>query len=204
MKNILLCTSSENILKHWRESLINVYTNLINITSEVGLTKCLESDSDVILVLDRNFFINSKDYIRSILETYPSVSILLMDDCPAYRIGKEFLALGIKGYGNSRLSSIHLIQALGVIDDGKVWLYPDFIQNLIKEVSPSNQEKHIDGLDKLTNKEREIAEYVANGCSNKIIASKSEVTESTVKVHLRSIFNKLHVSDRLSLALLLK
>ena len=204
MDKILLCSQSKNIQEHWRESLIHVYSNLVSVTSQSGLEKCLEESSNIILLLDGNFFTNSKEYIKSILEIKPNTKIIYMDDCPNYKEGKKLLAYNIKGYGNSRLSSIHLLQAISVVNSGNVWLYPEFIQELIKDITPSTVPKESQILDKLTSKEREIANFIAQGCSNKVIAKTANISESTVKTHLRSIFEKLHVTDRLSLALLLR
>lgn len=204
MIRILLCTNLHTILEHWRESVTQVYGNVININSERGLTKCLDTYSNVFLILDSNFFTNQKDYIRSILEAYPKTRILYLDDNPTFKIGKELLALGIKGYGNSRLSSINLIQAIEVIKSNNIWLYPEFVQQLIKESIHKESNPNEDKLNILTCKEREVANFVANGYSNKIIAQKCNVSESTVKVHLHSIFNKLEITDRLSLALMFR
>lgn len=204
MKNILLCTLSDSLLEHWKESIINVYSNLIVINSEKGLLKSLDNNPDAILVLDCNFFINSKDYVRSLVESYPKINILYMDDSPSFKVGKELLPLGIKGYANSRLSSIHFLQALGIVNDGKVWLYPEFIQKLIAEASIVSNRQDNEDIEILTSKEKQLALLVARGYSNKIIALKLDIAESTVKVHLRSIFRKLHVTDRLSLALIFR
>jgi len=204
MKKILLCTNSENLLEHWRECIINVYSNVIIINTEKGLLKTLDDNPESILLLDCNFFINSKDYVRSLIESYPKINILFMDDCPSFKIGKELLPLGIKGYANRRLSSIHLLQAISIINDDKVWLYPEFVQKLIQEASVVSKVEDNKDLDLLTNKEKQLALLVSRGYSNKIIALKLDITESTVKVHLRSIFKKLHVADRLSLALIFR
>ena len=51
-------------------------------------------------------------------------------------------------------------------------------------------------LDALTNREREALSYVTKGCSNKDIAEQLGVREITVKVHLKSVFRKLGVSNR--------
>lgn len=204
MKNILLCTTSEHVLEHWRESIINVYSNLIVINSEKGLLKTLDDNPEAILVLDCNFFINEKDYVRSLLECYPNVNILFMDDCPSFKVGKELLPFGIKGYANSRLSSIHFLQAINLINDGKIWLYPEFVQKLIQEASVISNDEYNKDIELLTNKEKQLALLVARGYSNKIIALRLDIKESTVKVHLRTIFKKLHVTDRLSLALIFR
>ena len=201
---ILLCTESKTLLEHWKASLVDTFSNLINITSEKGLVKCLDNDSDTVLLLDSNFFANPRDYLISLKESYPSTRVLYMDDCPTFIVGKSFLPLGIKGYGNSRLSAVHLLQAISVISNGNIWLYSEFIQQLIKEVALTKDKIDLQKLSALTEKEQGIAKLVADGYSNKIIAIKSKVAESTVKVHLRKIYEKLHVTDRLSLALLVR
>ena len=53
----------------------------------------------------------------------------------------------------------------------------------------------------LTLREREIAELIGNGESNKQIARQLSITERTVKAHLTGIFRKLGIADRLGLAL---
>jgi len=201
---MLLCTQSKTLLDHWKASLVDTYSNLINITTETGLQKCLDNDSNVMLLLDSNFFINVKEYLKSLQESYPSVNTIFLDDCPTFRVGKSLLPFGIKGYGNSRLSAVYLLQAISVVNSGNVWLYPEFIQQLIKETALSNVKKDSDKLELLTTKEKEIAKLVSVGYSNKIIATKCKVAESTVKVHLRKVYDKLHVTDRLSLALLIR
>ena len=58
-----------------------------------------------------------------------------------------------------------------------------------------------DRLASLTPREGQIAELVASGASNKLIARQLDITDRTVKAHLSAIFQKLGVSDRLQLAL---
>jgi DNA-binding NarL/FixJ family response regulator len=45
---------------------------------------------------------------------------------------------------------------------------------------------------------------ILQGISNKVIAAELFISERTVKAHLTSIFKKLHIPDRLHLAILLK
>ena len=51
-------------------------------------------------------------------------------------------------------------------------------------------------IESLTGREREVLALVADGLSNREIASALEVSEHTVKFHLASIFGKLGVSSR--------
>ncbi|WP_258066246.1 response regulator transcription factor [Pseudoclavibacter sp. RFBA6] len=57
-------------------------------------------------------------------------------------------------------------------------------------------------LASVTSREREIARYVAQGMTNAEIASALFVSQATVKTHLASLFSKLHVTNRVQLALL--
>ncbi len=56
-------------------------------------------------------------------------------------------------------------------------------------------------VDTLTNRERTIVSWLTQGCRNREIATRLEIREQTVKNHLRSIFDKVGVSDRLELVL---
>lgn len=53
----------------------------------------------------------------------------------------------------------------------------------------------------LTRREREIVRLVAQGYRNRDLSQKMLIAEQTVKNHLRNIFEKLGVSDRLQLAI---
>lgn len=55
----------------------------------------------------------------------------------------------------------------------------------------------------LTARERQIAQAVADGLSNRDIAARFGITEQTVKNHLTSIYEKVGVPSRLQLALAL-
>ena len=52
---------------------------------------------------------------------------------------------------------------------------------------------------KLTKREREIIELIAEGLKNKEIAARLSISPATVRHHLSAIFAKLGVPDRLKL-----
>lgn len=57
--------------------------------------------------------------------------------------------------------------------------------------------------DMFTRREQEIMEHLHRGSQNKIIAHQLNISESTVKVHLRNIMKKLRVTNRTQVALLM-
>jgi DNA-binding NarL/FixJ family response regulator len=54
----------------------------------------------------------------------------------------------------------------------------------------------------LTERERQVVHLIAGGLSNKEIGRCLDVSESTIKVHLRHIFVKLGIHNRTALAAL--
>jgi DNA-binding NarL/FixJ family response regulator len=60
----------------------------------------------------------------------------------------------------------------------------------------------VDWAAPLTERERQVAQAVAAGASNKEIARQLGITERTIKAHTGAIFEKLAVRDRLQLSLL--
>jgi DNA-binding NarL/FixJ family response regulator len=64
-------------------------------------------------------------------------------------------------------------------------------------------EERTDRLSALTTRELQIARAVAEGRGNREIATQLGITEQTVKNHLTSIFEKVGVTSRLQLALVI-
>jgi DNA-binding NarL/FixJ family response regulator len=72
---------------------------------------------------------------------------------------------------------------------------------MIKSFSKNLKKVNHNELNKLSSREQEIASLVKEGLSNKEIAKHSNITERTVKAHLSSIYEKLHIKDRVALVI---
>ncbi len=138
-----------------------------------------------------------------LLRHSPHLKTVVLSDTPSFPEGTKLLSMGIRGYANTYIHREHLIQAIESVQSGNVWLYPEFMQQMIRQVTAAIPDRSTI-LDKLTEREAQTALLVCEGRSNKEIAVHLDITERTVKNHLTHIFEKLGVSDRLSLAILLK
>ena len=133
---------------------------------------------------------------------YPDVKILVLSANPNFNEGMTLLQKGVRGYGNLYMQKVHLLQALSTIKNNAVWLYPELMQSLI--LLGTNAVVNEGALETLSTREREVAKEIEKGASNKEIASALGITERTVKAHLSHVYEKLGVSDRLALAMLLR
>lgn len=108
--------------------------------------------------------------------------------------------MGIKGYLERNASSSSLRQAIQAIQHGNVWIEHEvmkhLIQNLDSVLNKGASEAWSDGL---TLREKETAHSLLKGKSNKEIAEIMNISERTVKSHLRNLFDKFEVNDRLAL-----
>ncbi|MCD8212913.1 MAG: response regulator transcription factor [Campylobacter sp.] len=145
-------------------------------------------------------------FIGEILQKLPNLKILILANEPKFSEGKSLLTIGIKGYANSHMQKIHFDDALETIRGGNVWLYPEFIQEMIGELTTSyaKNDAKKDGLDKLSGREKEIAQLIYKGLTNIEISQATNITLRTVKAHTTAIYNKLSVKDRIGLVLLMQ
>ena len=136
----------------------------------------------------------------------PGLRLFLLSDRPEPEEGLAFLKAGVVGYANTYSAPERLLEALDVVGSGGVWLGQQVIQQLILETAQAgaagkeNQAGEL--LRPLSPMERRVAELVAGGRTNLEIAAELGIVERTVKAHLTSIYGKLSVGNRLSLALL--
>jgi DNA-binding NarL/FixJ family response regulator len=120
----------------------------------------------------------------------------------------ELLKAGIRGYCSSNSSPEAIRDAVVAVQHGELWIRRSLTSRLIDELGKTTQKNRayrasLGLLHKLTQREYDIAERVANGQNNKQIAQACAITERTVKAHLTEVFQKLGVTDRLNLALFL-
>lgn len=135
---------------------------------------------------------------RQILEERPDQAICMLT--VSEQTSDLFAAVraGARGYLVKTVQLDDLCTGLHILRDGGSVVTPHLAAELLDEFarlaqgvreSPSEAEK-------LTGREREVLELVAQGSSNKEIAQKLVIAENTVKVHLRNILDKLHLRNR--------
>lgn len=208
----VLCATGDTIAHVWKENLKETKFKRKVIADEESLMKYLSkhNDSPSIVCLEDIWvgdkFDNLKELILALQEWYPNVSIMILSQYPSFSLGRTLLQLGVKGYGNARMMPVHLQDALNCIEKGDVWVYPEFVQMMIRTINTegSNHENSSALMDSLSPREKEIVDLIYKGYSNKEIATMADITLRTVKAHTASIYEKLNVKDRIALVLFLK
>jgi two-component system, NarL family, nitrate/nitrite response regulator NarL len=200
MKELLLFTQSQALANHWIASIEDDYKVIMH-TSE--LYPAFDKSKSQIILYDMQSFASLFDIVIAEAQD-AGVALFALTGLPLFEEGSMLLPAQVSGYGNAYMAKGNLLLALEVIREGKVWLYPEFIQELISQASHKPVAPRSVSTEDLTPKELEVSQLVAEGKTNKEVASALDITERTVKTHLTHIYEKLNISDRLSLALLFK
>ncbi len=156
------------------------------------------------IIVDFSMFDNTEHLITSIMYIKQKhAKVIVLHNKPEFQIVKKLLKHKISGYGNIMMDKTHILSAIKMANEDKIWLYPEFVSQLIMLV-----DNDLDTLDEkleiLTLREKDVAKLITKGCSNKDISEYLNISLNTVKVHLSKIFQKLNVKDRFGLTVLLK
>ena len=116
---------------------------------------------------------------------------------------RQAVLLGAMGIVKKEKAAEVLISAIERVHAGEAWLDPSLMAGVLTEMTRSSRgrktDPEADKIAALTNREREVIALVGEGIKSKEIAGRLFISETTVRHHLTSIFDKLGVADRVEL-----
>jgi DNA-binding NarL/FixJ family response regulator len=161
-----------------------------------------ESLPDVILMDIEMPRCDGLEATRNIKREMPHVKIVILtvsdDDYDLF----EAIKSGAQGYLLKDLEPSQLYEMLESISQGEAPLSGVVAAKILKEFARPSQDpaQGPDVVDRLTPREIDILELVVEGMTNKEIAQTLDISENTVKIHLRNILEKLHLQNRIQAA----
>lgn len=200
----ILLYSKSNFIKDELKKENSFFKELTVIKSLENIKKDIESNSSLVVLHHLNDFENDIDLFSNLLKEYKNIYLIALSNTPTNLEGCKLLRAGYKSYLHSLSNYQILKSAVESVVTGNIYLYPELMQFLVAQVGTIQENKKDKNLDILTPKEIEVLNLVAKGYSNSKISKELDIAEVTVKKHIGSMFQKLDVKDRLSLALILK
>lgn len=141
---------------------------------------------DVTLMDLRMPDMNGIDAIAAIRAEAPHARIVVLTTYAGDVQAAAALKAGAAGYLLKNLLRKELLETIRTVHSGKRRVPPQIAAEIAEHVAD----------DALTEREVEVLRAVAAGKSNKVIAAELDISEGTVKTHMRSILPKLEASDR--------
>ncbi|MCL4304211.1 MAG: response regulator transcription factor [Anaerolineae bacterium] len=144
---------------------------------------------------------NGLETVKIIKEEMPHVEVVMLTVSDNDEDLFQAIKNGAKGYLLKNLEPQQLYEMLDRVRQGEAPLSGAMAAKILQEFrQPPPEVKQREVTDELTSREIEVLEEVVKGASNKEIADLLNITENTVKIHLRNILEKLHVQNRIQAA----
>jgi len=142
---------------------------------------------------------------RQIKREFPHIGIIALTMYDEQQYIFDLVRAGATGYLLKDTESAQIVEAIRAIYRGESLIHPSVASKILAEFSLLAQKKgkkpSWEDHD-LTEREITVLRLVADGKTNKEIANNLDLSEKTVKNHVRNIFHKLQVYDRTQAAIL--
>jgi two-component system NarL family response regulator len=123
---------------------------------------------------------------RTILAGYPEARLIALTSYEGEEDIRCALAVGVKAYLTKDVLREELVRAIHAVHAGKSYLPPRIAAAMAVQ---SNRQQ-------LSAREMDVLKLIARGLGNRQIAFKLDIAEDTAKNHVKSIYSKLGVQDR--------
>ena len=147
---------------------------------------------------------NSIQIVKSAKQNYPETKIIVMDLIPLQADVLEFVKAGVSGFILKDANVSDFYKTIHSVYKGTKVLPPHLTGTLFSQIvehaivgsSPSIINKSV----RMTKRERQVIELIADGFTNKEIAQKLHLSPYTIKSHVHNILEKLALNTRVQIA----
>jgi len=165
-------------------------------TGEEAITLAESLKPDVVLMDIQMPGINGIDATRRIVQTSPYIRVLVVtmfqDD------GSVFAAMraGARGYILKDATKDEILRAIRAVGNGEAIFSPAIASRVLAYFAAPASSLPKGVFPELTDREREILDWIVKGATNAEIAARLDLSVKTVSNYVSNIFSKLQVADR--------
>ena len=146
---------------------------------------------DVVLLDIRMQGMTGFDALGRMASEFPQVRVLMlsMHDQPGYV--RRAIELGASGYLLKSAGRDEVLAAIVAVSEGGTYIQGSLMEPLLADATGVSRQ-----TGRLSPREQEVLQLIADGSENKQIARELGLSEATVKTYIRGVFDRLDVSSR--------
>jgi DNA-binding NarL/FixJ family response regulator len=165
---------------------------------EQAVALAWEHKPDVVLMDLMMPNVNGLEATKRLASELPDIKVVVLTASEDEEDLFEAIKAGAKGYLMKDLESEKFFDLLRGVEQGEPALTATLARKLLDEFAkPTRRESQHYDPDALTAREQEVLELMVKGVtSNRKLAEELNVSENTVKFHVRNILDKLHLHNR--------
>jgi DNA-binding NarL/FixJ family response regulator len=137
--------------------------------------------------------LNGIDATRQISTELPMAKVLCLSMHKEKRIVSAVLRAGAAGYLVKHCASRELVDAIHAVVSGKTYLSPEIAGEVVNEMVDNAPPARGGLFGRLSEREREVLQLIAEGRSTKEIAAKLHLSEKTIAAHRLNIMEKVQL-----------
>lgn len=138
---------------------------------------------------------NGIELIKLIKAEKPRLAILVVSMHDETLYGMRGLKAGASGYVMKSEAMDHIVEAIGAVMAGKIYVSPKFSEKLIFRAVQSTDSATSSPIDLLSDRELEVLHLIGKGNSTKSIARSLNLSIKTIETHRTHIKEKLGCRD---------
>lgn len=159
----------------------------------VRLAKELRPD---VVVMDLTMpLLNGIDATRQILTDNSGAKVLALSSHKDRKTILSVLRAGARGYIVKEAAVSELVQAIEAVAAGRMYLSPHIIDRVLDNLLVGDEEPESSPLDRLSNREREVLQLLAEGKNSREIGQLLSLSPKTVETHRHKAMQKLGVNS---------
>ena len=172
---------------------------------EEGIRLAQELHPDVVLLDLRMPELGGLSVLRRLADQGLDVPVVMLTTSADETDLSESLRNGARGYLLKDMEPDELIVALQDIVAGKIVVAPGLtgvLADLVRHGDRRERKDEMAPFSSITPREHEILCHLSEGQSNKVIARHLDISDGTVKLHVKAILRKLSVHSRVEAAVM--
>ena len=194
----VMIADDHELIREGLKQLLELEGDIEIVSEAANGVECLEKLKKVnpdVLLLDINMpKQNGIEVLQKIRDRNIKVKVLILTVHNEVEYLVKAVDIGVNGYLMKDSTSEELRKAIYSVMNNENYIQTSLIPLLNSRLVARDIDK--EKIEELTKREMEVLIKIANGMSNKEIASTLSISERTVKNHISNIFKKIDVSDR--------
>jgi DNA-binding NarL/FixJ family response regulator len=142
-------------------------------------------------------------FVQEMRQSFPDIKLIVMGLLPVHDDFVEFIKAGVSGFILKDATIDVFVATIMAVADGASVLPPLLASTLFSHVASQARSRGRRGAKaavRMTGRERQVIESIADGLGNKEIADRLHIATHTVKSHVHNILEKLALHTRLEVA----
>jgi two-component system, NarL family, response regulator DevR len=136
------------------------------------------------------------DACRAITSELPNTPVVMLTSYADEEALFEAISAGASGYVLKRIGSDELVSAIRTVADGRSMLDPAVTAAVLERLRHAAHAEESGAFGELTDQERRVLAHLAQGESNREIATSMRLAEKTVRNYVSNILAKLALASR--------